>query len=141
MENFDGLSFRKFEENDVELFTQMFKEAFDKDSQIHLGENGGPDGYDNGNFLREWYLNKDVIAYAIFRENIPIGGFNVFINNETHENYLGNTFVDPNFQNKGIGLIIWEFIEQKFSETKILRTETPGFSSRNHYFYVNKMWF
>jgi hypothetical protein len=40
MENFEGLTFRKFEENDVGLFIEMFKKAFDKDSQIHLGKNG-----------------------------------------------------------------------------------------------------
>jgi hypothetical protein len=73
MENFGELSFRKFEESDVDLFTQMFKRAFDRDSQIHLGENGGPDGYDNGGFLKEWFLNKDATAYAIFKDNKPIG--------------------------------------------------------------------
>ena len=141
MENFEGLSFRKFEENDVDLFTQMFKKAFDKDSQIHLGENGGPPGYDNGGFLKKWFLNKDTTAYAVFKDNKPVGAVNVFINNQTNENYLGNIFVDPDLQDKGLGLVIWRFIEQKFPETKIWKTDTPGFSSRNHYFYVNKCGF
>jgi GNAT superfamily N-acetyltransferase len=140
MENFGGLSFRKFEENDIYLFTQMFKNAFDKDSQIHLGENYGPEGYDNGNFLKKWYLHKDVISYAIFSENRPVGGIAVWIN-ENNENHLGNIFIDPDFQNKGIGLIIWKYIEQKCPNTKIWRTDTPGFSMRNHYFYVNKCGF
>jgi hypothetical protein len=39
MEHFEGLNFRMFEEKDVDLFTLMFKKAFDKDSQIHLGKN------------------------------------------------------------------------------------------------------
>jgi N-acetylglutamate synthase-like GNAT family acetyltransferase len=65
----------------------------------------------------------------------------VFINYQTHENYLGNIFVDPDLQDKGIGLIIWIYIEQKFPSTKIWKTDTPGFSSRNHYFYVNKCGF
>ena len=141
MELFNGLGFRKFDESDVELFTEMFKNAFDKDSQIHLGENGGPPGYDNGDFLREWFLNKNATAYAVFKGDIPIGGVNVFVNNETYENYLGNIFVDSDIQGKGIGLTIWNFIEKKFSDTKIWKTDTPGFSSRNHYFYVNKCGF
>ena len=140
MESFGGLVFRKFEENDVNLFAQMFKNAFDKDSQIHLGENGGPDGYENGEFLKKWYLHKDVTSYAVYKDNKPIGGIALWIN-ENHENYLGNIFLDPDIQEYGFGLIIWKYIEQKFPETKIWRSETPGFSSRNHYFYVNKCGF
>ena len=80
MENFDGLNFRKFEENDVNLFKQMFKNVFDKDSQMHLGENCGPDGYEDGDFLKKWYLHKDVTSYAIFSENTPIEGIALWIN-------------------------------------------------------------
>ncbi len=141
MENFGGLSFKKFVEDDVSLFTQMFKKAFDKDYQIHLGKNGGPDGYENGSFLREWYLNKDATAFAVFKDNKPIGGINVFINTKTNENFLGNIFLDPDIQDKGIGSIMWKFIEQKFPETKKWMTDTPGFSHRNHHFYVNKCGF
>ena len=54
---------------------------------------------------------------------------------------MGNVFVDPDLQNKGIGLMIWKYIEQKYPNTKIWRTDTPGFSTRNHYFYVNKCGF
>jgi N-acetylglutamate synthase-like GNAT family acetyltransferase len=140
MEIFNGLSFRKFEENDVDLFTQIFKNAFDRDSQIHLGRDGGPPGYENGDFLKEWYLHKDVTSFAIYKDKNPIGGIAVWIM-ENHENFLGNVFIDPDLQDKGLGLLIWKFIEQKYPETKVWRTETPGFSSRNHYFYVNKCGF
>jgi hypothetical protein len=140
MENFDGLSFREFVESDVGLFTQIFKKAFDKDAQIHLGENGGPPGYDNGDFMKQWYLHKNSDAYAVFKDGKPVGGINVFIK-ETNENYLGNMFVDSEFQDMGLGLTIWRYIEQKYPETKRWRTDTPGFSTRNHNFYVNKCGF
>jgi len=141
MENFGGLSFRKFEKDDVECFTPIMKRAFDKDTQIHLGEEeGGPDGYDNGMFLKKWYLNKNATAFAVYKEDKPIAAINVWIKKD-NINFLGNTFVDPDLQDKGIGLIIWKFIEQKFPETKAWRTETPGFSHRNHNFYVNKCGF
>ena len=142
MEEFENLSFRKFEAADVESFTPMMKKAFDKDTQIHLGEKeGGPDGYDNGDFLNNWYLHKHATAFAVYKNKNPVGAINIFINPKTYENFLGNMFVDPDIQDKGIGLIIWRYIEQKFPETKIWRTETPGFSSRNHHFYVNKCGF
>ena len=141
MENFNGLMFKNFNENDIECFSKIMKRAFDKDSQIHLNiEEGGPDGYNDGTFLKKWYLHKNATAYVVYKSNIPIGAINVWIN-KNNENFLGNTFVDPNFQNQGNGLIIWKFIERKFSETKIWKAETPGFSYRNHNFYVNKCGF
>ena len=38
-------------------------------------------------------------------------------------------------------LIIWNYIEQKYPQTKKWITDTPGFSYRNHHFYVNKCGF
>jgi GNAT superfamily N-acetyltransferase len=141
MEKFGGLIFKPFEENDVELLAQMFKKAFDKDSQIHLGEDGGPPGYEDGSFLRQWYLKNNGGAYSIHKENVPIGGINVFVNMEKQEGFLGNVFIDPDYEDKGLGVVCWKFIEQKFPEIKIWRTETPKFSRRNHHFYVNKCGF
>lgn len=141
MEYFEGLQFRDFEETDVPLFTGIMKRAFDEDTRRHLGEeSGGPPGYDNGDFLRKWALDKNSTAYTIFKENVPIGVIIVWINGN-NENFLGNIFVDPDFQDQGIGSLIWKFIEHKFPETKVWRTETPGYSKRNHNFYVNKCGF
>lgn len=141
MEYFEGLQFRDFTEADVMLFTHIMKRAFDEDARRHLGEeSGGPPGYDNGDFLRKWALDKNSTAYAVFKSDVPIGVVIVWIN-DNHENFLGNIFVDPDFQDKGIGLSIWRFIEQQYPDTRVWRTETPGFSKRNHNFYVNKCGF
>jgi GNAT superfamily N-acetyltransferase len=141
MEYYADLQFRHFEATDVELFTNIMKRAFDEDTRIHLGnESGGPPGYDNGDFLRRWALHPDSTAYAIFKDGAPIGVVIVWIR-DNHENFLGNIFVDPDLQNKGLGLLIWRFIEQKYPETRVWRTDTPGFSKRNHNFYVNKCGF
>ncbi|MBN2393066.1 MAG: GNAT family N-acetyltransferase [Anaerolineae bacterium] len=146
MEYFEGLQFRDFAETDVMPFTRIMKRAFDEDARRHLGEeSGGPPGYDNGDFLRKWALDKNSTAYAIFKETVPIGvtaiGVVIVWINSNNENFLGNIFVDPDFQDQGIGSLIWKFIEQKYSNTKVWRTETPGFSKRNHNFYVNKCGF
>ena len=141
MEHFEGLQFRDFTETDVEPFTRIMKRAFDEDTRRHLGEeSGGPPGYDNGDFLRKWALDPGSTAYAIYKDNAAIGVVIVWIN-RNHENFLGNIFVDPDLQDQGIGTIIWRFIEQKYPETRVWRTETPGFSKRNHNFYVNKCGF
>jgi predicted acetyltransferase len=141
MENYNGLGFRQFEETDVQLLIPIMKRAFDKDAQIHLGTDDGPDGYDNGDFLKKWYLTNKKGAFVVYKDNIPIGGLNVFVNIQKREGFLGNMFIDSDYENKGIGVICWKFIEQKFSQIKIWKTETPKFSTRNHHFYVNKCGF
>lgn len=141
MEYFDGLTFKVFEEHDVDVFTDIMKRAFDDDIQRHLGEpSGGPPGYDNGDFLRKYALDKKSTAYAIFQEDMPLGVVIVWIQSH-HEHFLGNIFIDPNLQGKGLGLAVWKFIEHQYPDTRIWRTETAGFSRRNHHFYVNKCGF
>jgi len=141
MINFSRLKLVSFKESDVELLTPIMKRAFDEDSRRHLNkESGGPPGYDNGDFLKRWALHKDSTAFKIIIDGIPIGAIIVWINSN-HENFLGNIFIDPDYQDKGIGLEIWKKIESMYPNTIIWRTATPGFSKRNHNFYVNKCGF
>ncbi len=42
----------------------------------------------------------------------------VFIN-ENNENFLGTMFIDPDLQDKGLGTIIWKFIELEYPDTVI----------------------
>ena len=42
-------------------------------SRIHLGvEKGGPDGYDNGDFLRKWGLHKDAFLLILFMKIVEL---------------------------------------------------------------------
>jgi GNAT superfamily N-acetyltransferase len=110
--------------------------AFDDDAQKHLGkEKGGPPGYDNGDFFREWLLPyKESIGYKILSGENLIAGIIVWILPEGH-NILGTIFVDPPFQDKGVGQQIWNFIEETFPETKSWRLGTPSWATKNHHFY------
>ena len=142
LEHYNGLSFRNIIENDIECLSKIMKRAFDKDTQIHLNEDeGGPDGYDNGEFLKKHYLTNKNGAFVVYRENTLIGGINVFINSHKKEGFLGNMFIDSESEDKGNGVICWNYIEHKFPEIKTWKTETPKFSKRNHHFYVNKCGF
>lgn len=142
MRKFDNLTFETLEENDIDVLTKIMERAFDEDTRIHLNEpKGGPNGYDNGDFLRKFGLHKDSTAYKISQEDKVIGCIILWINKETNINFLGSIFIDTSVQNKGIGKKIWGFIEQEYPETVKWRTETPGFSRRNHNFYVNKCGF
>ena len=141
MENCSTLTFEKIMAQDVATLAPIMKRAFDEDTLRHLGlAAGGPPGYDNGDFLRQWYLHPTATAFKVLKSGAPIGAVNVFIN-ANNENYLGNMFVDPTLQDSGVGTAIWHFVEKTFPQTKIWRTETPGFSKRNHNFYVNKCGF
>lgn len=142
MKTFGGLSFEKLcQQEDIDLLTPIMKRAFDEDAKRHLNEDsGGPDGYDNGEFLRKWALHPDSDAYKIFKNSQLIGAIIVWIN-DNNENFLGNMFIDPDLQDKGLGMIVWQFIESAYPDTVSWRTETPGFSKRNHHFYVNKCGF
>lgn len=141
MEAYENLEFEHIKEEDVELLTEIMTRAFDSDTKYFLGdEKGGPDGYDTGEFLRRWAIHSPSQSFKVLLEEKVVGAVIVWIN-ENNENFLGNLFVDPNLQNQAIGLKIWKYIEMKYPNTKKWMTETPGYSKKNHCFYVNKCGF
>jgi hypothetical protein len=142
MKEYKGLVFQPLQEEDIDELTAIMTRAFDEDSRIHLGQDkGGPEGYDNGDFLRKWGMDKNSTAYQISKEGNMIAGLILWINPSTEVNHLGCVFVDTGLQNRGIGRTIWEFVEKEYPDTRKWCTETPGFSRRNHNFYVNKLGF
>ncbi|MTL62500.1 GNAT family N-acetyltransferase, partial [Turicibacter sanguinis] len=96
---------------------------------------------DNGDFLRRFGLHPNSTSYKISMDGKPIGSIILWLNHDTNIHFLGNIFIDPSLQNKGIGLKIWNFIEKQYPNTLKWCTDTPGFSKRNHHFYVNKCGF
>ena len=141
MEKYKALQFDNIVEADIEQLAPIMKRAFDEDSKIHLGVTGGPPGYDDGSFLRKFAFHESATAYKIFMDGKIIGAIILWINEDKKEGFLGNIFIDTGFENMGIGQIVWEFVEHKFSNIIVWRTETPAFSRRNHNFYVNKLGF
>lgn len=120
--SFNGLDFQPFTMQDIDVLTPIMKRAFDVDTKIHTGkEEGGPEGYHNGDLFRKWYFHKGVTPFKISKDGRPIGAIALWIN-ENNVNYLGNIFIDPELQDKGMGKIVW-------------------YSTRNHYYYVNKCGF
>lgn len=135
------LVFEKFVADDIKPLTVIMKRSFDEDSKRFLNKNeGGPDGYDNGNFLKNYAMHKKSDAYKILLNNKLVGCTILWIRPD-NVNILGCLFVDSDAQDKGLGLQIWQEIEKMYPETKMWKTETPGFSKRNHNFYVNKCGF
>jgi GNAT superfamily N-acetyltransferase len=137
--NLDDLEliFQEVEEADITRLTPVMKHAFDDDAQKHLAqERGGPPGYDDGEFFRTWLLPYDEsIGYKIITRDRVIGGIIVWILPEGH-NILGTIFVDPDYQDIGVGSQTWEFIEMTYPETKSWRLATPTWATKNHHFYA-----
>jgi len=128
-------------EEDIEQLVRIMTRAFDHDTWIHLGkEKGGPDGYDDGRFLRKWGLNSPTESFKVLLNGTLIGGLILWIR-RNGRNYLGTIFIDPPFQGMGIGTKIWRMVESAHPEARSWMTDTPGFAKRNHHFYVHKLGF
>ena len=136
------LAFEVIGEADIPELTRVMTRAFDHDTQIHLGEErGGPDGYDNGDFLRNWLFGyEESEGHKVVCDEQTIGAVIVWILPRGH-NVLGTVFVDPEFQSQGIGTQIWCHVEARYPGTRSWRLETPDLATRNHYFYEAKCGF
>ncbi len=136
------LTFEEITPADIPALTQVMTRAFDNDAQKHLGqERGGPEGYDNGDFFRRWLFGyQETDGYKTLLADQIVGGIIVWILPEGH-NIVGTIFVDPEFQDRGIGTRIWQFIEAQYPVTKSWRLATPSWATKNHHFYESKCGF
>ena len=137
MDELGELTFVGMQEADIPSLAPVMKQAFDDDARKHLGqESGGPPGYDDGEFFRTWLLPyEESVGYKIMSGERLIGGIIVWILPEGH-NILGTIFVDPAFQDRGVGFETWAFIEATYPKTKSWRLATPTWATKNHHFYV-----
>ena len=136
MKSNHNLVFEIMGEEDIPAMTPVMRRAFDDDARKHLGiEKGGPPGYDNGDFFREWLIPyQESVGYKILSGESLIAGIIVWILPEGH-NILGTIFVDPAWQDQGIGQRVWAFIEETYPETLSWRLGTPSWAIKNHFFY------
>jgi GNAT superfamily N-acetyltransferase len=130
------LLYKEIHEEDFPALAPVMKRAFDDDAQKHLGvDEGGPPGYDNGDFFRTWLLPyQESVGFKIMAGDRIIGGIIVWILPNGH-NILGTIFVDPEFQDQGIGQKSWQYIERSFPDTLSWRLGTPTWAEKNHFFY------
>jgi GNAT superfamily N-acetyltransferase len=115
-----SLSFEEMTEADIPELTKIMTRAFDDDARKHRGlERGGPEGYDDGEFFRTWLLPyKESVGYKILSEGQIIGGIIVWILPEGH-NILGTIFVDPAYQDRGVGTRTWQFVETAYPDQEL----------------------
>lgn len=139
---FERLDFLPLKAEDVPVLTPIMKRAFDDDARRHFGKpEGGPEGYDDGSFLRKWGLESGAEAYRIDHEGSPIGAMILFIDQKHAHGFLGCMFIDDHLIGHGYGSTAWRFAEHTHPEVKLWATETPAVCYRNHCFYINKCGF
>lgn len=138
----DELRFEPMTEADLPEVTAVMTRAFDDDTQRHLGRpKGGPPGYDNGDFFRQWLFPYDEShGYKIVLDGQVVGGLIVWILPHGR-NALGTIFVDPAVQDRGIGTRAWQWVEASWPRAKRWQLETPAFAVKNHHFYAKKCGF
>jgi GNAT superfamily N-acetyltransferase len=136
------LRFGEIVKEEIPVLTEVMIRSFDDDAQKHPGEErGGPPGYDNGEFFREWLFGYDEsIGYKVVAIDQVIGAIIVWVF-ELGKNILGTIFVDPEYQDRGVGTQIWQFIEASYPETMSWQLETPEWATKNHHFYEKKCGF
>ena len=129
-------SYEPIVREDIPAITRVMKRAFDDDSQRHLGvPEGGPPGYDDGSFFEKWLFGQQATHGIKMMVDGRIVGAAIVWVFSNHQNYLGTIFIDPEYQNRGLGSAFWRHIEQTWPETAVWQLETPAFATRNHHFY------
>ena len=80
-------------------------------------------------------------AFRVVSGGQIIGGVVVSIHPQTQRNSLDLFFLNPECHSKGLGLAVWQAIEEQYPKTRTWETITPYFERRNIHFYVNKCGF
>lgn len=129
--------FEKAKSRDAGALAQASKRAFHSD--IHCGAPGmgGPPGYDSAEWQRR--MMRAAQYYKILRvgescDDEIVGGFIVFRKGTRHYE-LGRIFVDPDFQNQGIGAQAFEFLWEEYPLAKKWTLGTPAWNRRTRHFY------
>jgi len=130
----DQVVFRKARPQDASVLAEASKRAFHSD--VHCGAPpgppGGPPGYDSPQWQRRMMHIGDY--YKIVLGEKIVGGIIVF-RKAAREYELGRIFVDPDFQNQGIGTQAFEFLWQEFPLAKRWTLGIPAWNRRTRHFY------
>jgi GNAT superfamily N-acetyltransferase len=128
----DQIVFRKARAQDARALAEASKRAFHSDVDCGAPGPGGPPGYDSPQWQRRMMGIGDY--YTILFEERVVGGFIVF-RKAPREYELGRIFVDPDFQNQGIGAQAFEFLWQAYPLAKRWTLGTPAWNRRTRHFY------
>lgn len=124
--------FVKARSGDAARLAEVSKLAFDYD--IHYGAPGpgGPPGYDSAAWQQRMMHMADY--YKILAGKRIVGGI-IILRQRVREYEVGRIFVEPEFQDQGIGTEAFEFLWTAYPLAKRWTLGTPGWNQRTQHFY------
>lgn len=125
-----SLVFRKSTMDDVNTLLTIQKASFQEDLEKYNDKENNP-ACETFEKLAENI--KKFNHFTILDGQTIIGGIDVRGNNERM--HIDKLFISPSVQNKGVGTVAMQFLEEQFSNVKLWTLYTPFLSFRNHHFY------
>lgn len=117
---------------DAKALAYVSWRAFDNDVFYGAPRTGGPPGYRSAQWQAR--IMKLGTYYKILSDHQVIGGLIVFDKGQGHYE-LGRVFLDPDYQNQGIGGRAIQFLEQAFPQARRWTLGTPRWNLRTQHFY------
>ncbi len=119
--------------DDAPALVEVQTRTFDDDARRFGGRpSGGPPGYDSLDW-QLWAMRKAIYYKIVDGERI-VGGLILFDMRRRHFN-LGRIFIDPDYQDRGIGTRAILLAEQAHPHVNRWSLDTPDWATRNHHFY------
>lgn len=79
-------------------------------------------------------MMKSGVYYKILDGDMIIGGM-VISRLKPGQYRLRRLYVDPDYQDKGVGTKAISFMENEFPDAQVWNLDTPVVATRNHHFY------
>ncbi len=126
------IRFARARAEDAKALALISWRAFDNDVNYGAPDSGGPPGYRSD----RWQSKMMRIGkyYKVLADDRIIGGLIIFPQQAGHYE-LGRIFIDPDFQNQGIGTQAFEFIWKEFPLARRWTLGTPAWNLRTRHFY------
>ncbi len=126
------IRFKKARSGDADRLARVSERAFHSD--IHCGAPGlgGPPGYNTPDWQKKMMQYADY--FKIETEDQIVGGL-VISRKRAREYEVVRIFVDPDFQNQGIGTRAFEFLWGEYPLAKRWSLGTPAWNRRTRHFY------
>jgi len=123
------IEFKLVSKNDLEIVKNIAVKAFKADLEKYGSMPPGIEGI-------QWHEEKinDGNYYKILFDDQIVGAMKIYDKDNGHF-HLGALFIDPIFQNQGVGSEAMYFLNKTFNQAGRWTLDTPYKNYRNHYFY------